>query len=217
MAIELEYHATPEALLENVWANFIAGTATDGGTGKTTELSQSWNELHRLDGRDGSMELLQRLPSLGRRISMGAESWEELLNGIIPINNLGPSGNLDSECSGASSASKPNLGRVEKIVAEAIRGTHSGQDLNCTSTSSQASNARKQNSFPCTFPGCRGTSSNPRKRASRKRNENAETIVIEPPAWKRLASIEEIPRNEFDVLVFQDLGSDYLESLLSSS
>ncbi|KAL0398526.1 UNVERIFIED_CONTAM: Ethylene-responsive transcription factor [Sesamum radiatum] len=33
------------------------------------------------------MEILERLPSLGRWISMGAETWEQLLDGMIPSNN----------------------------------------------------------------------------------------------------------------------------------
>ncbi|XP_062095814.1 ethylene-responsive transcription factor ERF091 [Humulus lupulus] len=77
-----------EAILENVWASFISGKEVKN-EGK--RLSKSWDDLPHLDGKEGSMEVLQRLPSLGRWISMGAETWEELLDSII----VDPSSNLD--------------------------------------------------------------------------------------------------------------------------
>lgn len=75
-----------EAILENVWANFIGENGLDGhgGTKSASGLNKSWTELPSLCGRDGSMEVLERLPSLGRWVSMGAEAWEELLDGIVP-------------------------------------------------------------------------------------------------------------------------------------
>lgn len=76
--------AESEALLENVWASFIGGTGFSGQTETAPELSRAWEELPSLDGREGSMKILQRLPSLGRWISMGAETWEELLDSTIP-------------------------------------------------------------------------------------------------------------------------------------
>ncbi|KAF4388831.1 hypothetical protein F8388_019010 [Cannabis sativa] len=75
-----------EAILENVWASFISGNEVNEGK----ILSKSWDELPHLDGKEESMEILQRLPSLGRWISMGAETWEELLDSII----VDPSSNL---------------------------------------------------------------------------------------------------------------------------
>lgn len=82
-----DHDAVPESILENVWANFI-GSSEDGriqrsGTSGASEFSKSssWEEMPSLDG---SVEILERLPSLGRWISMGAEAWEELLDGIIP-------------------------------------------------------------------------------------------------------------------------------------
>lgn len=73
-----------EAILENVWANFIGEDGRHGGTKSGTGLNKSWTELPSLCyRRDGSMDVLERLPSLGRWISMGAETWEELLDGII--------------------------------------------------------------------------------------------------------------------------------------
>lgn len=80
-----------EAILENVWANFIANKNNDQNHQITT---QEWEELPCLDGKkeEGSsssvkVHVLERLPSLGRYISMGAELWDELLvDGITNIN-----------------------------------------------------------------------------------------------------------------------------------
>nr|GMD11522.1 ethylene-responsive transcription factor ERF091 [Ipomoea batatas] len=68
-----------EAILENVWANFIA-------KGEAEKAKENWEQLPNLDdgGDVSSMEkVLQRLPSLGRWISMGAEAWEQLLDGMV--------------------------------------------------------------------------------------------------------------------------------------
>lgn len=78
-----------EAILENVWANFVANKSNDQNPQITT---QEWEELPCLDGKkeegSSSVHVLERLPSLGRYISMGAEVWDELLvDGIINTNN----------------------------------------------------------------------------------------------------------------------------------
>ncbi|KAL4278210.1 hypothetical protein GQ457_03G036580 [Hibiscus cannabinus] len=51
------------------------------------------------------------------------------------------------------------------------------------------------------------------KRESRDREQNSEVVMVQQPNLKRTASIEE---DGYDVFEFQDRGSDYLESLLSS-
>ncbi|KAL1560296.1 ethylene-responsive transcription factor ERF095-like protein [Salvia divinorum] len=66
-----------EAILENVWANFMAKTSEDDNVSN----SKPWEGLPSLE-RDGSMQTLERLPSLGRWISMGAEAWEQFLQEI---------------------------------------------------------------------------------------------------------------------------------------
>ncbi|OMO65240.1 ethylene-responsive-like protein [Corchorus olitorius] len=154
MAVENREHgAGTESILENVWANFIGGEEAN----KATKSSESWQELPSLDGRDGSMELLERLPSLGRWISMGADAWENLLDEIFL-----PSAGDIIEPSNVAKAMDPAF-------------------------------------------------TNNRKRGSRDWEENNEVVMVEEPTPKRMATVE-----EYDVVEFQDLGSDYLESLLSS-
>lgn len=127
MAIQKDHRGESEEILENVWASFIG--SEDGVQKRTsdaaTELSKSWEELPCLDGRDGSMEILQRLPSLGRWISMGAEAWEELLDGIIPATNIEQSCNDDLKSNNKASTTtgpKMNAERAEKVATQHYRG-----------------------------------------------------------------------------------------------
>ncbi|KAE8732710.1 Pathoproteinsis-related proteins transcriptional activator PTI5 [Hibiscus syriacus] len=120
MAVENSYHAADDqSLLENVWANFIGGEEANRATKSS---SKSWEDLPSLDGRDGSMEILQRLPSLGRWISMGADAWDDLLDGIIPP------GNIDQSCNDANvkdmstGGLKANSMRVDKLATRHYRG-----------------------------------------------------------------------------------------------
>ncbi|MQM00866.1 hypothetical protein Taro_033613 [Colocasia esculenta] len=104
MANQQEKREAPDMLLENVWANFMAGeAATRSNSSKrrygdcTTSSSQSSEGCCPLGGKADVQQVLQRLPSLGRWISMGAESWEELLDGMVLPNNSEGSFNLNSQ------------------------------------------------------------------------------------------------------------------------
>ncbi|KAL6848932.1 hypothetical protein ACP4OV_021515 [Aristida adscensionis] len=59
-------------ILENVWASIMTGCATPASS-----TAASSSEV----GEEKPEAILQRLPSLGRWISMGAEEWDELLSG----------------------------------------------------------------------------------------------------------------------------------------
>ncbi|KAK3207042.1 hypothetical protein Dsin_021088 [Dipteronia sinensis] len=137
MAIQNDHDhhgGSDEAILENVWASFIG---EDGsirrGRSDIEQRSKSWEELPGLEGRDGSTEILQRLPSLGRWISMGAEAWEELLGGNnnIPSTstnyNVQQSYNCDdnnSKNTSSSTGSTMNavVMRAEKVPTRHYRG-----------------------------------------------------------------------------------------------
>eukprot|EP00268_Persea_americana_P057147 TRINITY_DN6828_c0_g1_i3.p2 TRINITY_DN6828_c0_g1~~TRINITY_DN6828_c0_g1_i3.p2 ORF type:complete len:114 (-),score=29.23 TRINITY_DN6828_c0_g1_i3:1108-1449(-) len=73
--------AESDKLLADMWASFIAGGAPMKCSAHNEEhgkksTSQTWEDLPHLK-RDGSAELQQMLPSLGRWMSMGEEDWEQ--------------------------------------------------------------------------------------------------------------------------------------------
>lgn len=110
MANEVEQSASRDMILENVWAKFIAGEEP-----KTSPSFRTWEELPQLERE--SVDILQRLPSLGRWMSMGAEGWEELLDGIMDSMNEEPSENA---CLDTTTQFKTN--KVERAITRHFRG-----------------------------------------------------------------------------------------------
>ncbi|MFS8026287.1 putative transcription factor AP2-EREBP family [Helianthus anomalus] len=116
MAVEKKLQTPPsEGVLENIWANFIGEDCqtNDETSKKSCEVSETWEELPSLDLNrdDESIGFLQRLPSLGRWISMGAEEWEEILDGMVF-----PSENLENSCEFVSKSGEDMTSPKAKVV-----------------------------------------------------------------------------------------------------
>ncbi|KAF8038567.1 hypothetical protein BT93_B1184 [Corymbia citriodora subsp. variegata] len=104
-------HTASKAILENVWASFIGASPS--------EPSEAWEQLPGLDARTGPEGNLQRLPSLGRWVSMGSEAWEEILSESIP-------GMTQSDVKDGASAScsepEVNSSEGKAVIARHYRG-----------------------------------------------------------------------------------------------
>ncbi|KAJ1264092.1 hypothetical protein BS78_09G235900 [Paspalum vaginatum] len=82
-------------ILESVWATVMTSTNAESSTAASSEV-----------GDERPEEILQRLPSLGRWISMGAEEWDELL--------LISEATLTSDASGELLATSPAANQEDR-------------------------------------------------------------------------------------------------------
>ncbi|KAK7362758.1 hypothetical protein VNO77_04879 [Canavalia gladiata] len=119
-------HAASQEILENVWAKIVS---SDNRRGDAAESPNSLTEKSNPNGREGSTEILKRLPSLGRWISMGADFWEEILDSaLISASNTEDSGHTIMGIGNAISTSTKTHNevedgvRAEKVVAKHYRG-----------------------------------------------------------------------------------------------
>ncbi|XP_072957196.1 ethylene-responsive transcription factor 1B-like [Typha angustifolia] len=117
MAITAHNSEAREEILENVWASFITGDALRSCSSHDDPISTTTTSK----GEEGQVALLQRLPSLGRWISMGAEAWNELLDGIMLSNshkNFSPTTSIDH----TRSSSETRTPTAIKVASRHYRG-----------------------------------------------------------------------------------------------
>lgn len=123
--VQVERSETSDTLLEDMWASYITGNAPPKGYyEESNKMSTNYREREGLPQLKGEVHIprtLQRLPRLGRWISMGAESWEELLDDIIHQDGHKTSHQCNSGSSDCVSLKSKPL-RLEKEATRHYRG-----------------------------------------------------------------------------------------------